>query len=266
MKVVLSKKGFDSQYGKKPSVILVEDNNRMISFPIPIDSTRESGIGVDLLNVLGYSLKNIFEDLSIDTTYNHHVDPAIQGMVPEIDGTFGQSGAALGHLRKQKVGSGDLFLFYGTFSFAGRDTDNHLKYLPVHPFHAIWGYLKVDEVLEDMDRVNDPEYARLQIHPHFINRDKQGYKSGNSIFIGHDFGVFRFSEILRLTKLGYNKTYWELPHFFKNINISCNGNSAKHKETSVGFEIQVPSKSQEFVFELPEAERWWIENIIELKG
>lgn len=75
---------------------------------------------------------------------------------------FGQTGSALGHLQKQKVGIGDLFLFFGSF----RQTefiDGKLSYVKgASDLHVIYGYLQVGDIVCSQDNV--PQW--LAEHPH----------------------------------------------------------------------------------------------------
>ena len=85
---------------------------------------------------------------------------------------FGQRGAAQGHLRNNRVGAGDLFLFYGLFREAGKIGSAYCWKKSALPRHVIWGWLQVEEVLEvtsDLER----NYGWMSYHPHFrLSREK----------------------------------------------------------------------------------------------
>jgi hypothetical protein len=258
MKIVLSKKGFDSQYGKKPSIILPE-SNQMISFPIPADDEDDELFSSEI-RIHGRTLDSYFDDLGIPKGRKHHLDPVIQDHGYELPyGAFGQSGSAMGHLRNQGVKCGDVFLFYGTFSHA-RLESGRLQYEPMYPFHCIWGYLEVCDIVDDIEGIPRGKYSWLTYHPHYKNRNGKEYKKANSIFIGKKYGAFTYRDELRLTKLGYNKTYWSLPSCFEGVDMSYNeGKTAKKVGDRV--EIYVPGKAQEFVFDVSPGIRKWLNNI-----
>ena len=103
MKIVFSRKGFDSQYGAIPSVVW-PNSKEMLSFPIPVKSP-EQGIKAYQLSFIGYKFSKLLSDLNCNWDKNgdnFHFDPMIQSLLPEVPpvGAFGQSGLALGHLKK----------------------------------------------------------------------------------------------------------------------------------------------------------------------
>lgn len=266
MKVILSRKGFDSQYGGKPSIIYPD--KEMLSFPIPVEKPQ-IGISPNELFSRGTNLNQIFKELHIKPFTSLHLDPDIRYNITKIRdktfiGSFGQSSAALAHLNNKQVSKGDLFLFYGTFNFV-KINNGHIHYDKSIPFHAIWGYLYVDQIITDISEIeNNKELAFLKAHPHFINRNLKHYKTqGNSIFIGKKYGVFNFSETLRLTKLGYQKSYWCLPSFFKNITISYHEKVDYEIDTvNNKCNIQTVGRGQEFIFEANNDVLLWINDII----
>jgi hypothetical protein len=102
MNIVFSRKGFDDQYGGIPSVIW-PSSREMLSFPIPVKSP-EKGHRADELSFKGHKLTKLLSDLKYNWDKygdNFHFDPMIQSLLPEKAslGAFGQSGAALGHLK-----------------------------------------------------------------------------------------------------------------------------------------------------------------------
>lgn len=222
----------------------------MLSFPIPVQSP-EIGISPNKLRFRGRTLASIFQELGFrqdEINKEFHYDPEIQPLREVIPyGAFGQNGAALGHLRKRMIIEGDVFLFFGTFSEA-LPWNNKLKYKPMHPFHAIWGFLIVDEVIDNIHTIPHSKYPELVNHPHYINRDLPQYVNGNAIFVGKRFGSFKFSEELRLTKVGYKKSYWSLPIEFKDLNMTYNDLSSGIIENG-RTEFMSASKGQEFVIE-----------------
>jgi hypothetical protein len=146
-KIILSRKGFDSKYGGRPSPILPDGT--MLSLPIPDDDecTRYDDLffeGVSYLNIirdLGYSKKVVNCHLDPDLRY----DVAIRNSAWRA--CFGQSGAAASHLKSNSIGVGDIFLFFGWFRKPEYDINRKLRYLKGAPdIHAIYGYLQVGEI------------------------------------------------------------------------------------------------------------------------
>jgi len=262
-KVILSRKGYDDQYGGRPSVIMPD--GAMLSFPIPILNPNEEGIKTENLTFRGQNLSQILTQLDPrHCNKKHHVDPDLYGLAGQSClGTFGQNGGALGHLNNREVGVGDVFLFFGTFCPV-TETANGLKYEKMHPFHAIYGFLEVNSQITMDDIDNNPELFSLRDHPHYINRYLGDYKNSNCLYIGKNFGYFRFAENLRLTKPGYKKTVWRLPEAFANVKISYHDNVEKILRD--GFvEFQSVSKGQEFVIEANPELEGWLEEVIKNK-
>ena len=204
-KIILSRKGYDDQYGGKPSVILPDGT--MLSFPIPV-SEKESGIQSSEIKFGNKPLSEIFTELGhANSSLNHHVDPDIYQLAGNtLMGAFGQAGAATSHLDNLGVSEGDIFIFFGTFCLSN-DLHGRLKYEKMHPFHAIFGYLVVDRRVTINEIEKDKELFWLKKHPHYVNREYGDYKKAtNAIYIGKDFGYLRFSENLRLTKPGDRKS------------------------------------------------------------
>lgn len=118
MKIVLSRKGFDSSNGGVTSPIFPD--GRMLSLPIPakqdVFQMRNLRFGQTDVASLAIALKaKRSKSERLDAATSVHLDPDIHPtLVPrELDWqpAFGQSGAAQSHLANQRVGIGDLFLF-----------------------------------------------------------------------------------------------------------------------------------------------------------
>lgn len=261
-KIILSRKGYDDQYGGKPSVILPDGT--MLSFPIPVTG-KEEGIETENLNFKRKPIKELFEELGHSSiSLIHHVDPDIyhlRGNQPL--GAYGQAGAALGHLENQGVGVGDTFLFFGTFCNTYL-LDKKLQYEMMHPFHAIFGYLKVDRKVSMLEIDNETDLAWLKHHPHYINKEIGDYKKANAIYIGADYGYFIYNDQLLLTKPGYKKSWWRLPSFFADVKLSYHENVVKR--VTEGFvEFQSVAKGQEFVMESSPSHEKWLSEILKNK-
>jgi hypothetical protein len=251
MRVVLSRKGFDSTSGGGPSPLLPD--GRLLSLPIPErrptpHSPRYSDLGLALLmRSLGYRA----EDLA-------HLDPDLvasrRKRQPGWRGAFGQVGAAAGHLLNQRVGPSDLFLFFGLFRRAERFGVGGYRFVPHEkPFHAIWGYLEVDRRLDASDRA--PGWARD--HPHFADPER-GWP--NVVFLARPgrFGVFRYRDELRLTRPGTERvTDWQVPACLSRVALTY------HPRRSGNDRLQAASRGQEFVCSADREVASWARGLVD---
>lgn len=260
-KIILSRKGYDDQYGGKPSVILPDGT--MLSFPIPLEN--ENGINSDELSFRNKTLSTYFEELGHNiTNLIHHVDPDIYDLTGKMPkGTFGQAGAALSHLENEGIKKGDIFLFFGTFCNTHADFDK-LKYENMHPFHAIYGYLIVDEIIKINKLDETLELKWLETHPHFSNRTIGDYAKNNVVYLGSDYGYFKFSPTLQLTKPGYLKSYWQLPKEFEGVSMTYH-KVARQRLFSDHIEFSSVAKGQEFVFDLQPKLQGWLDSVVRNK-
>lgn len=114
MRLILSRKGFDSAAGGGPSPILPDGS--ILSLPIP--ETRGSRAYAELESPMG-NFDKVITDLhgeSRTRPRRAHFDPDLhadaclppKGWVP----AFGQDSAASAHLDNQGVSAGDLFIFF----------------------------------------------------------------------------------------------------------------------------------------------------------
>jgi len=177
MKVIFSRKGFDSSAGGCPSPIL---EGRPLSLPIP---TRMPSI--TRFRDLPTPRPGLVAELSrgrIDPNAPCHLDPDIDANLlqrkPGWRGALGQAGAAQGHLRRHRVARGDLFMFWGLFQTAVRDVGWQFR---GQREHRIFGWLSVGDVL---DVGPDPGAARtrypwLDDHPHL----QPGWGANNTVYI-----------------------------------------------------------------------------------
>ncbi len=228
MKIILSRKGFDSANGGQPNPILPDGT--LLSLPIPSDDAANSYSSLMLgdssyFNIIGQlnSRPKVSPDslCHLDPDLREHVRPRPEGWKP----TFGQMGASLTELRNNGVGEGDLFLFFGWFR-ATEYCNGRLRYVKgATDKHIIYGYLQVGEVINHKSDV--PEW--LVEHPH-VAYDKAWEQGRNALFIASDklsfapqmngAGVFNLSKERVLTKEGYSRRYWDLPDCFREVQIS----------------------------------------------
>ena len=261
MKVVISRKGFDSGYGGMPSPILPDGT--MLSMPIPSPGDR---ISYTELTHNGIRYSDIIQQLKASNPVLNeecHLDPDIRKeaivRLPGWKPAFGQIDAARSHLQNQGVGPGDLFLFFGWF----RNTEvinGRLQFVGSSSgFHAIYGYMEVGEILTRHEDV--PIW--LESHPH---AREERWVRNNAIYVAADklslkpelpgAGCFSFSKQLKLTKDGFSRSIWDLPNFFRDIPITYNANAWKED----GFHSA--AKGQEFVLTADDNVINWLLNTI----
>jgi len=191
MKVILCRKGFDSENGGYPSPIL--PNRQMISLPIPDqeDDIRYSEVKAgdltcyDLMRDLNPRIKSGNERLVVDEDTKCHLDPDIyknaMGREPNWKPLFGQLNAAQGHLRKQEVGKDDLFLFFGWFWKTKYDA-GRLVFDPVErDLHAFFGYLQIGEIKKVDQGFDVPKW--MIRHPHTKDERKRKNNKTNTIYV-----------------------------------------------------------------------------------
>ncbi|MEZ4662099.1 MAG: hypothetical protein R2911_31495 [Caldilineaceae bacterium] len=175
MKLILSRKGFDSASGGVANPILPD--GRLCPLPIPDVRAQRRYCDMQLANgslPARYShLGALVAELTGGKTGADacgHLDPDLTAhSVARADGwrpAFGQTGAALGHLHNQAIGPGDLFLFYGWFRRVEL-VDDRLQYVAIAPdMHVIYGWLQVESVFYPARCADADIPAWLRDHPH----------------------------------------------------------------------------------------------------
>ena len=261
MKVIFSRKGFDSGYGKMPSPIMPDGT--MLSMPIPSKGDKVLYGG---LKHKGQTYADIIQQLKPGNPVIEeecHLDPDIRKeIIARTDGwkpAFGQINAARTHLCNQGIGIGDLFLFFGWFRETEYKNGNLAFKGPSSGFHAIYSYMQVGEIIERESDI--PEW--LKTHPHSFNcrwtRNNAIYIAADKLSICPDMpgaGCFQYTQNHRLTKDGYSRSIWDLPEFFRDIPITYNLRAWKED----GFHSA--AKGQEFVFEANANALNWIKTLL----
>ena len=286
MKLILSRKGCDSGTGKLPSPIF--PNGQLCSLPIPelespiryadvaLDggvSGRGFGPGAD---GAGDNLGDLVAQLSrgkIVGDSGAHLDPDLsahsRARLPGWRPLFGQAGAAAGHLRKQSVGVGDLFLFYGWFRQTAFTGDGLVFGRDAPDLHLLFGWLQVGEIYDlsagPSAHIDLPDWA--QDHPHCT----QKFRTNNALFSASELleipslrrrlpggGLFRkFSQELQLTEPGALRGQWLLPRWFwpyeKSGNgrppLTYHGDRARWALGDDGVRLRTVGRGQEFVLD-----------------
>src|ERR1035441_10298916 len=166
MKLILSRKGFDSSAGKKPSPIFPDGT--MLSLPIP---DKASTITYqDIAGNASASVGELVLDLAgRPPTHRAHMDPDLSALsIPRRQGwrpLFGQEGDAESHLENQGVGPGDVFLFFGLFREVERSVDGWRYVRGSRPMHVIFGWLQVAKRIAVSDWPPSISVPRSSIPP-----------------------------------------------------------------------------------------------------
>ena len=281
MKIILSRKGFDSSYGGVASPIL--PGGTMFSLPIPERPAMvHAGTRTYGQVRMGRSTAG---QLVVDLTGGRlgpadfaHLDPDLdaRGVARRPRGwqaAFGQTGAAETHLRNQGVGLGDVFLFFGWFREVAQGTDGRWRYRAGAPDrHVFFGWLQVAERLPVVPLGGLPRW--LAGHPHYkttpYGRADSVYVSAERLRLpgvagewpgGGTFGKYR--PALCLTAEGHTRSQWRLPGWFEPVEgrlpLSYHRNPRVWTAGDGNVLLDTAKQGQEFVLDTrhyPEAAGW----------
>jgi hypothetical protein len=152
MKIILSRKGFDSAHGGIASPVF--PTGKMLSFPIPGTDNKKDSIKYSDLWFDGMDLAQILCDLGYkEEKYSQycHLDPDLvesrrKDNVENWTAAFGQINQSAKYLRNQQVGEGkngeegDLFFFFGNFHHVEKKNGNILMFeeMRVANYHILW--------------------------------------------------------------------------------------------------------------------------------
>jgi Nucleotide modification associated domain 3 len=232
MKLIFSRKGFDSASGGAPSPI-IEGEPRSLPIPKGRYPSKTSYSAAGFGDIVERATKRLKRPILASELC--HEDP----MFCNGRWAFGQCGAAQSHLKKNKVGDGDVFLFYGLFACDGRD-----------PHHRIFGYLKVEEVRllgRAPSKNYNPEGFERR-HPHTLG-EWVGRNANNTLYLGSGFKAGSSPPCLRLSKPGASPTVWKVPAWLKEAGLTYNTNPIRW---ACDGELRVASRGQEFVSDIGE--------------
>ncbi len=268
MKLVLSRKGFDSVYGGVPSPILPD--GRLCYLPIPGDNGNSTCCFSDIQRT-DYDLANIVFDLTRGRLSGDnwvHLDPDLRKEdLPRSRGwrpCFGQASVAQAHLDNMGVGPGDLFLFFGWFRKA-ECRSGKWRYVPNAPdLHVIFGWLEIAKKLVGTDIIETaPVWAQYHPHVHF-SRD---YHDNNTLIVGtSDLGMLgrkdlaggglfpRHQPILQLSDGELGRSTWRLPSCFAPRSgaplLSYHTDEKRWKRSGDEWLLRVVGRGQEFILDL----------------
>ncbi|WP_020410937.1 hypothetical protein [Hahella ganghwensis] len=286
MRIILSRKGFDSAAGGCPNPIL--PGGRLVPLPIPdsLSPIKYQDIQFDEHN-LGYLVNQLTKG-RLRRSAGAHLDPdLVSAHYPrhtEWLPLLGQTGSAQGHLSRQGVSKGDIFIFFGVFqpvvksqpkkgSRAKWQFDSQQS-----KRHIIWGWMQIGEILkiDELDN-NALEWARY--HPHFY----RGPDSNNTLYLANaslqlpesgsplpGSGTFRHLSNERiLTAPDSLLTQWELPQWWhpgtNKPPLSYHHKIERWQQLDNQTRLKAAARGQEFVLDCdyyPEALPW-VRNLIQ---
>ncbi|MBZ9673794.1 hypothetical protein [Mesorhizobium sp. ES1-3] len=267
MKIIFSRKGFDSSAGGVPSPIV---GGRPISLPIPLE----------LKHSRYQDLRDPTPELVVDLTHGRHSAKSYCHLDPDIDpsatravrpkswrGAVGQVGAAQSHLRRQGVGPGDLFLFWGLFQHVSR-ANGRWRY-EGHPMHLIFGWLEIDEAHlvgnRGADLIN--RHSWLSNHPHVRpgwERWSSHERSNNTVYIASErlsvlpflnlpgSGVFAKGYVLTSPN-SHLKSVWQVPDWLHPRSGGSGMSFHPPGRWLGGGEVRSAGRGQEFVADIGSA-------------
>lgn len=274
VKIILSRKGFDSSYGGVASPIFPDGT--LLSLPIPAENGT---VTYHDLWWEKYHLGEVVEALThgrFTRTSHAHLDPDLYPTLcprpPGWRSLFGQDGAAQSHLTNQGVGVGDLFLFFGWFRAVEQQAGCYRFAKGAPDQHLIYGWLQVGTVItgEAIAR-NAPTWAAS--HPHCVG----GRGSRNTVYIASErltlagcptalpgAGYFpHHRSELCLTAPGLLRTQWRLPCWFYPDEgkppLSYHADPARWSCDGDYAYLRSAARGQEFVLDTayyPEAVTW----------
>lgn len=282
MRIIFSRKGFDSDTGKVASPIF--PSGALCSLPIP---EPDSPAPLRRYGEIWYgeqTLGPLVRDLTrgkLGPYVKAHLDPDLDAAAirPRPTGwrpLFGQSGLAERHLRNQGVAEGDLFLFYGWFRRVERDrVSGAYRYVEGAPdLHCLYGWLRVAERVTVQGGAV-PTWA--YDHPHWQDHQATPEATINTLYLATDRlglpgvkgdppggGVFeRYTEHLCLTAPDGPRSVWRLPEWChprgRPSTLSYHANPDRWSVSGEHVRVRTVARGQEFVLDCdhyPEALDW----------
>ena len=188
---------------------------------------------------------------------------------------LGQTSIAQGHLDKQGVGAGDIFLFFGLYRRVEKTIHGWHFVRGAPELHVLWGWLQVARKYRVAD-IGPDDLVWARHHPHLFG----GYRGDNNtvyaastkLELGRDdqgeipgWGVFpKFDPRLVLTDPnGAGVSNWRLPRWFypddNKPSLTYHPDRRRwHRDAGHAY-LRSVGKGQEFVLDLaryPEAVEW----------
>ncbi|WAG79112.1 hypothetical protein LMK08_00130 [Metapseudomonas furukawaii] len=275
MRIILSRKGFDSASGGCPSPIFPD--GRLLSLPIPDKTSPIAYRDIRFANLDVGELVAQLSDEPRRATHFAHLDPDLRPeALPRQAGwcpLLGQTGSAQGHLRNQGVQPGDIFLFFGLFRAVARNHQGWCFKAGEAACHLIWGWMQIAEIVK-VDSLPSESLPWARYHPHFAC----GRDPANTLYLAAEqlslkdtpsgypgAGVFQqFDERLRLTApQAALPSLWRLPNWFYpqpgRPCMSYHTDPTRWSLDGTDCRLQSAARGQEFVLDIaatPEALPW----------
>jgi len=284
MRIILSRKGFDSTAGGCPSPIFPD--GRMLSLPIP---DKGSPIAYQDLSFGDLNVGDLVVELTGDAKRSRHfahLDPDLRAdSLPRSPGwkpLLGQMGSAQGHLRKQGVQAGDVFLFFGSFRPVEQTAEGWRFKRAERARHIIWGWMQIGRI-HKVDELPSGEMHWARYHPHFAyspDASNTLYESADQLVVAgaHTHapgsGLFtHFDARLVLTASESSaQTNWRLPGFFAPVGgrslLSYHGDVRRWHVVGNECLLSSVARGQEFVFDTQgqDAPVQWILSLLEARS
>ena len=267
MKVILSRKGFDSANGGIPSPIMPDGT--MLLMPIPM---AEEKVTYSYVQWNGLSYAELLHQLAPGKEYDKcHLDPDIRdNRIKHVKNwvpAFGQLGAAQGKLRNAGIEPGDLILFFGWFRKTIKTAQGYrfaLKekndFYAGNDLQVIFGYMQIGEIITDREKIK-----KYHWHPHATDvhmRDKN-----NTLYLPAEklsflpslkgYGTLDFRKDRVLTKEGCTRATWNEYPFLMPEHIKANV-----KNCAKGEGLYYPGIWQEMVVEESPGLSDWVKEVL----
>jgi Nucleotide modification associated domain 3 len=278
MKLVLSRKGFDSGYGGMPSPILPD--GRLLPLPIPASHDRNTLAEITLPGLdIGQLLADLSQGSHSPATLIH-LDPDLDrdpaSRLPEWRPALGQSGNAQSHLRDMGVGEGDVFIFFGWFRRTEYKSGSWRYDRGAPNLHVMFGWLEVAAVLPIVTERERciARFPWIANHPHVANADHYT-DPRNTLYLAATQSRFnplapygggrfaRYHDQLQLTRPGSTRSVWSLPSWFMPMEgqapLSYHPKSSRWNREGDCVTLRSAAKGQEFVLDgaaYPPLEDW----------
>ena len=283
MKIVLSRKGFDSANGGAASPLF--DDGSAVSLPIP--GGRRAPIRFSQLPAPNTPYKGDLGTLAemltrgrIKPQYHCHLDPDLAAEsgpeVPHWQAAFGQVGAAQRHLDYERVGRHDLFLFFGWFREVESHNDGWRYRRKTPQVHRLFGWLQIGEVLRigEDTKAARKRHPGLGRHPHvwgWWHNTNTIYTAAETLQLpgapANTPGAGLFGpdpdQALQLTaRDARTRSDWTVPHAFRpgagRKGLSYHRDENRWSGTGADTRLRAVARGQEFVLDHaePEAVAW----------
>ncbi|MDP3043136.1 MAG: hypothetical protein Q8N21_01925 [bacterium] len=179
MKVILSRKGFDSGCGGYPSPIIPD--GRLISLPIPSDDKAKysdlqfdkNQTYFDLMGELKSKIRYRKKWHELKKNNECHLDPDLYKNILQRNKDwkpcFGQINQSQSHLVNEGVKKNDLFLFFGWFKKTILKNGKFQFDISAPDLHIIFGYLQIGDIIQINNNTKIPNW--MKNHPHANNED-----------------------------------------------------------------------------------------------